>query len=131
MSPRDDERDDLGSLLRSLPAPEPSADFVAATRRRYHAAIEARDRRVVLAGFGAAVVGLVTIVALLTTTIGPITLAAWLAEAAADVARWMTVAGVVIDLVPLGLWMSAVLGSAVSLLSLVLMFRARSVALAK
>jgi hypothetical protein len=131
MSRPADERDELTSLLRSLPAPEPSAEFVAGARRRYLEAIEARDRRAVLTGLGAAIVGLVVISLLLTTTIEPITLVAWFAVAAANLARWVTAVGVVIDLVPLGIWASAVLASTVSVLSLVLIFRARSLVLAK
>ena len=115
----------------AVTAPEPSADFVAGARRRYLEAIEARDRRAVFAGLAAAVVGLVVIVTLLTTTIEPAALVAWLAEAAADLARWVTGVGIVIALVPLSIWMSVILGSTVSILSLVLIARARSSVLVK
>ena len=131
MSRRADESDELTSLLRALPAPEPSAELLAGARRRYLEAIEARDRRAVFAGLAAAVVGLVVIVTLLTTTIEPAALVAWLAEVAADLARWAAGVGVVIALVPLSIWTSAILGSAVSVLSLVLIARARSPALVK
>ena len=131
MSRRADERDELTSLLRALPAPEPSAEFLAGARRRYLAAIEARERRAVFTGLAAAVVGLVAITTLLTTTVGLVALAVWLAEAAADLARWVAGVGVVMDLVPLGIWMSIVLGSTVSVLSLFLIARARSLALMK
>ena len=131
MSHPADERDELISLLRRLPAPEPSAEFFAGTRRRYLEAIETRDRRAVFTGLGAAVVGQVLIAVLLAITIGPAALAGWLAEAAVDLARWVTAVGVIIDLVPLGIWMSAVLGSTVSILLVVVMFRARSLALVK
>jgi len=131
MSGPADERDELATLLRRLPAPEPSAAFVACARRRYLEAIEARDRRAVVTGLGAAIVGLVVIALALTTTIGPITLVAWFAVTAAGLARWVTAVGVVIDLVPLGIWASAVLASTVSVLSLVLIFRARLLVFAK
>jgi len=131
MSRRADERDELTSLLQALPAPEPSAEFLVGARRRYLEAIEARERRAVFTGLAAAVVGLVAIATLLTTTVGFVALAAWLAEAAADLARWVTGVGVVIDLVPLSIWMSVVLGSTASVLSLVLIARARSLALMK
>jgi len=131
MSRRADERDELTSLLQALPAREPSAEFLAGARRRYLEAIEARERRAVFTGLAAAVVGLVAIATLLTTTVGFVALAAWLAEAAADLARWVTGVGVVIDLVPLSIWMSVVLGSTASVLSLVLIARARSLALMK
>ena len=131
MSRRADEGDELTSLLQALPAPEPSAEFLAGARRRYLEAIEARERRAVFTGLAAAVVGLVAIATLLTTTVGFVALAAWLAEAAADLARWVTGVGVVIDLVPLSIWMSVVLGSTASVLALALIARARSLALMK
>jgi hypothetical protein len=131
MSRPADESDELTSLLQALPAPEPSADFRAGARRRYLEAIEARDRRAVFTGLAAAVVGLVVLATLLTTTIEPAALVAWLAEAAADLARWVTGVGVVIDLVPPSIWMSALLGSTAAVLSLVLIARARSLALVK
>jgi hypothetical protein len=131
MSRPADESDELTSLLQALPAPEPSADLRAGARRRYLEAIEARDRRAVFTGLAAAVVGLVVLATLLTTTIEPAALVAWLAEAAADLARWVTGVGVVIDLVPPSIWMSALLGSTAAVLSLVLIARARSLALVK
>ena len=131
MSRPADERDELTSLLRRLPAPEPSAEFVAGARRRYRDALEARDRRAVLTGLGAAVVGLVVIALSLTAATRAIAFVVWLAVTAADLARWVTAVGVVIDLVPLGIWASAALGSTVCVLSLVLMFRARSLVLPK
>ena len=130
MSPRPDD-DQLALLLRALPAPEPSAEFRAAARRRYLAAIEARDRRAVLTGLMTTLVGLAAIAALLGATGGPVALVAWLAEAAADLATWTTGIGVVLALVPLAIWTSAVLSSAVAVLSLVLVARAQSPALSK
>jgi hypothetical protein len=131
MSRRADERDELTSLLQALPMPEPTAELLAGARRRYLEAIEALDRRAVFTGLAAAVVGLVVIATLLTTTIEPAALVAWLAEAAADLARWVTGVGVVIDLVPPSIWTSALLGSTAAVLSLVLIARARSLALVK
>jgi hypothetical protein len=131
MSRRADAHDELTRLLRALPAPEPSAQFLASARHRYLEAIEARARRAVVTGLAAAVVGLVAIAALVITAVEPVALIAWLAEAAADLARWVTGAGVVIDLVPLSIWTSTILGSAVSVVSLVLIARARSRALVK
>jgi hypothetical protein len=131
MSRRADERDELTSLLQALPMPEPTAELLAGARRRYLEAIEALDRRAVFTGLAAAVVGLVVIAILPTTTIEPAALVAWLAEAAADLARWVTGVGVVIDLVPPSIWTSALLGSTAAVLSLVLIARARSLALVK
>lgn len=130
MSRRPDD-DELALLLRALPAPESSDHFRAAARRRYLDAIEARDRRAVLTGFMATVIGLAAVVALLGTSSAPVALVAWLAEAAADLARWTTGIGVVLALVPLAMWTSAVLSFAVAVLSLVLVARAQSPALSK
>ena len=126
MSRRAYESDELTSLLQALPAPEPSAEFLAGARRRYLEAVEARHRRAVFTGVAAAVFGLVVTAGLLTITIEPATLVVLLADAAADLARWATGVGVVIALVPLSIWTSTLLGSAAAVLSLILMTRARS-----
>jgi len=131
MSQRPDENGQLTRLLQALAAPEPSAEFLAGARRRYLEAVEARDRRAVLTGLAAALVGLVVIATLLTTAIEPAALVAGLAEAAADLARWTTGVGVVIALVPLAIWTSLALGSTAAVLSLVLIARTRSLALVK
>lgn len=123
MTRQPDETGQLTSLLRTLPAPAPSAEFLAAARRRYLEAIEARDRRHVLIGLVAALVGLAVVTALLGSVVGPVALVAWLAEAAANLARWTTAGSVVVALVPLPIWASVVLGSAVAALSLVLIAR--------
>ena len=128
MSRRADESDELTRLLQALPAPEPSAEFLAGARRRYLEALEARHRRAVFTGLTAAVVGLVLTASLLTITIEPAALVVLLAEAAADLARWATGVGVVIALVPLSLWTSTLLGSTAAVLSLILIARARSLA---
>ena len=60
-----------------------------------------------------------------------VALVAWLAEAAADLATWTTGIVVILALVPLAIWTSAVLSSAVAVLSLVLVARAQSPALSK
>jgi hypothetical protein len=130
MSRRPDD-DQLALLLRALPAPEPSAQFRAAARLRYLEAIEARDRRAVFTGLMATFVGLAAIATLLGAIGGRVALVTWLAEAAADLATWTTGIGVVLALVPLVIWTSAVLTSAVAVLSLVLVARAQSPALSK
>ena len=131
MSQRPDENGRLTSLLQALRVPEPSAEFLAGARRRYLDAIEMRDRRQVLTGFLAALVGLAVIAILLGPTIEPAALLALLAEVAADLARWTTGVGVVLALVPLAIWASAALASTAAVLSLVLVARARSLGLVK
>jgi len=128
MSRQSDPAAQLARLLQALPTPAPSDEFLAGARRRYLEAMEARDRRAVFTGLAAALVGLVVIVTLLATTVEPTVLAAELAEAVADLARWATGLGVVIALVPVSMWTSAALGSAAAILSLILFARARSLA---
>ena len=128
---RQPDDDQLALLLRALPALEPSAQFRAAARRRYLEAIEARDRRAVFTGLMATLVGLAATATLLGAASEPVTLVTWLAGAVADLARWTTGIGVVLALVPLTIWTSAVLSSAVAVLSLVLVARAQSPALSK
>jgi hypothetical protein len=131
MSQRPDENERLTGLLQALRVPEPSAAFLAGARRRYLDAIETRDRRQVLTGLVAALVGLAIIAILLGPTIEPAALLASLAEVAADLARWTTGVGVVLALVPLAIWASAALASTAAVLSLVLVARARSLGLVK
>ena len=131
MSLPPDENGRLASLLQALPVRAPSAEFLNGTRRRYLEAIEARDRHHVLTGLAAALVGLAVTVTLLAWAVEPVAFVAWLAEAATDLARWMTGFGVVVALVPLPIWTSAVLGFAVAVLSLLLIARARSLAAVK
>jgi len=116
----------LTSLLQALPVPAPSDEFLAGARRRYLEAMEARDRRAVLSGLAAGLVGLVVMGTLLATIIEPTALVATLAETAAELARWATGLGVLIALVPVSIWTSAMLGSTVAILSLILLARARS-----
>ena len=123
MSQRPDENERLTSLLQALRVPEPSAEFLAGARRRYLDAIEVRDRRQVLTGLVAALVGLAVIAILLGPTIEPAALLASLAGVAADLARWTTGVGVVLALVPLPIWASAALASTAAVLSLVLVAR--------
>jgi len=125
MTERPDENGQLTSVLQALATPEPSAEFLAGARRQYLRAIEARDRRRALAGLAAALIGLAVLAALLGPVIEPIVFIGWLAEAAADLARWTTGVGVIIAIVPLGIWASAILGSTASVLSLFLLTRAR------
>jgi hypothetical protein len=86
-----------------------------------------RDRRQVLAGLGAALVGLAVVAILL----GPTALLASFAEVAADLARWTTGVGIVLALVPFPIWASAALGSIAAVLSLVFVARSRSLGLVK
>jgi hypothetical protein len=120
MSQQADENGRLTGLLQALRVPEPSAEFLAGARRRYRDAIEVRDRRQVLTGLGAALVGLAVIAILLGPTVEPAALLASLAGVAADLARWTTGVGVVLALVPLAIWASAALASTAAVLSLVL-----------
>lgn len=131
MSQRSDENGRLTGLLQALRVPEPSAEFLAGARRRYLDAIEVRDRRQVLTGLVAALVGLAVVAILLGPTIEPAALLAPLAGVAADLARWTTGVGVLLALVPLALWASAALASTAAVLSLVLVARARSLGLVK
>jgi hypothetical protein len=131
MSEHSDEDGRLTSLLQALVVPEPSPESLIGTRRRYLEAIEARDRHHVLTGLVAGLVGLAVTVILLGPAVEPLALVAWLAEAAADLARWMTGVGVVVAVVPLSIWTSAALGSAAALLSLLLIVRARTPAAVK
>jgi len=128
MSGRPDEPDSLAGLLRMLPAPEPSAGFRAAARRRYLDELEARARREVLTGLVAALIGLAVIAAVVGTLSGPAGLVAWLAEVAADLARWTTAVGVIVALVPEVVWAPLLLGAGACVL---LVARARSLAVAK
>src|SRR5262245_66506138 len=90
MSRLPDENDRLADLLRMLPAPEPSAQFASAARRRYLVALEARARREALAGLAAALVGLAALVALVGTIIEPAALVGGLTDGVTDRARWAT-----------------------------------------
>jgi len=127
MSQQPDDTERLTSLLQALRGPEPPAEFLTGARRRYLDAIEMRDRRQVLVGLGAALVGLAVVAILL----GPTALLASLAQVAADLARWTTGVGIVLALVPLPIWASAALGSIAAVLSLVFVARARSLGLVK
>ena len=131
MSERLDENEQLTSLLQALSVPEPSAEYLAGARRRYLVAMEARDRRQVLTGLVAALVGLAVVAILLGPTLEPAALLAWPADVAAGLARWTTGVGVVLALVPLAVWASAALGSIAAVLSLVFVARARSLELLK
>ena len=131
MSQEPDENGRLTSLLQALHVPEPPAEFLTGARRRYLEAIEVRDRRRVLTGLGAALVGLAVVAILLGPTIEPAALLASLAEVAAGLARWTTGFGVVLALVPLAIWASAALASMAAVLSLVFVARARSLGLVK
>ena len=125
------DHDRLESLLRMLPAPEPSAQLASSVRRRYLEAMAARALREALMGLVAALIGLAVIAALGMTVSEPATLLVWPAETVADIARWTAGIGVVLALVPALAWASVVLASAGALLSLGLLTRARVLATAK
>jgi hypothetical protein len=128
---REPDDEGLTSLLRALPVPEPRADFATAARRRYREAVEVRDRRHALTGLGAALVALALSAVFLGWALDPVSLIAWLAGSAADLARWTAAVGVVMALVPLPIWISAALGSIAAVLSLVVVARARSLAVVR
>jgi len=128
MSRDSDDDAQLIELLRTLPAPAPSDEFLAGARRQYRAAMEARDRRLVFTGLAAALVGLAALATLLALVVEPTTLLAWFGGAMADLARWATGVGVLVALVPAGIWAPAVLGSTAAVLSLILLAREGSLA---
>jgi hypothetical protein len=130
MSRRPDEHDQLTSLLRILPAPEPPDRLASAARRHYHEAIAARARREALLGLVAALIGLLVTATLVVTVTEPATLIVWLVDTVADLARWTAGIVVVLALIPPVIWGSIVLGSAATVLSL-FVARARAVSLAK
>jgi len=131
MNQRPDENGRLASLLRAIPGPEPPPDFVAGARRRYRDAVEARYQRRMFTSLAGALLGLVLVATLLGPTAEPALLVAWLAEATAQGARWMTGVAVVLLLVPLGFWAPATLGLVASVLSLVLLARTRPLPVVK
>ena len=131
MSRRFDDDGRLADLLRMLPAPEPSAQFASAARRRYLEAIEARARREALTGLAAALVSLAMIALLVGTVFEPAALVASFAEAAADLARWTTGILIVFALVPPIVWLSLVMGAAATILLLAFAARGRATAIAK
>jgi hypothetical protein len=131
MNQRPDETDRLASLLRAIPPPEPPANFLAGARRRYREAIDARHRREISASLASGLLGLGLIAFLLVPAVEPASLVAWLAEAAADVARWMTGAVVVLSLVPLTFWAVAALSFVASTLTLIRLARAPSLPVLK
>jgi len=128
---RFDDDAQLSSVLQALSSPEPSSEFLTGARRRYLRAIEARERRRVAIGLVAALVGFAVIAVVLGTTIEPIAIVAWLAGAAAELARWTIGVSIVLAVVPPAVWVSTALASAAAVLSIVLIARARSLALVK
>jgi len=131
MSGHIDDNGELTGLLQALSAPEPSAEFLTNARRRYLAAIEARERRHVLIGLAAALVGLAVIAALAGPTVEPAALVGWVAEAVADLVRWTVGARVVLSFAPPTIWVTAALGAAAAVFSMVLLARASSPAAMK
>ena len=131
MTQRFDDDAQLTRLLQALPAPEPSPEFLTSARRRYLRAIEARERRRVVIGLVAALVGFAVIAIVLGTTIEPIAVVGWLAGATAEIARWTIGVSIVFAVVPPAIWVSTALASTAVVLSIVLIARARSLALVK
>ena len=76
-------------------------------------------------------VGLAMIAVLVGTVFEPVSLVAWLAEAAAALARWTTGLVVVSALVPPIAWVSLLLSSAATLLALAFAVRGHLTAVAK
>jgi hypothetical protein len=131
MSRPADENDQLAHLLQALPAAEPSAEFLTSARRRYLAAMEARERRQVLAGLAAALVGLAAIGVLVGPTLDPAAIVGWLAEAVADLARWTIGVGVILGLLPSAIWAGAALGLTAAVLSIAVIARVSSPTIVK
>jgi hypothetical protein len=131
MTHLDDEDARLTTLLRTIRIPEPPADFLAVARRRYLEALEARYRRQVFTGLVAAFLVFGMAAAPLLSASEPATLIAWVAVTISSVARWMDGIGIVLALVPPVVWLSAVLGSVIPLLSIASIFRGRSLTVVK
>ena len=122
-SPDEDAR--LTALLRALPLPPPQGDFLAGARRRYLQAMEARYRREAVTGIVAASLALALVTALLLSAFEPASLIAAVAVTIASLATWMDGIGIVVSQVPPLVWISAVVASVVSLLSVASLRRAR------
>jgi hypothetical protein len=125
-----DEDERLTTLLRAIPIPEPPPDFLAATRRRYLEAVEARYRRDVFTGLAAAGLAFM-LVALLLSAVKSAGLIGWGVTTIASWARWMDVIGIVLSHVPPLVWTPVMLVSVLSLLSIASLLRLRSPAVVK
>jgi len=125
-----DEDERLTTLLRTIPIPEPSPDFLAGARRRYLEGLEARDRREVFTGLVAAAFAFGLAAILLRSAFRPGTIA-WVAVTMSSVAKWMEGIGIVLSLVPPLILASSVLVSVVWLLFVVALLRVRSPAAVK
>jgi hypothetical protein len=126
-----DEDERLTLLLRAIPVPEPSPDFLAGARRRYLEALEARYRREVLTGLVAVAVAFGIAVALVLSLFEPLGLIAGVAVTISGLARWMAGVEIVLSNVPSLVWIPVVLVSVVSLLSIVPLLRVRPPAAVK
>ena len=120
----DDER--LASLLGAMVVPEPRPDFLAGARRRYVAAMEARDRREALRAFLVASFALGVAVLGALSVLDPLALIGEAALVIADVAKALDGIGVVLSQVPPVAWTSAMLASVAALLSAVSLRRVGS-----
>ena len=121
--PRDP--DALGDLLRGLPAPEPSPDFLAGARRRYAQALDARHRLQVLVVLVAASACLVAIAGVLLLTFDVAALLGFGAVAVAEFARWATAVAAVASIIPLEVWESTVILFIATTLPIVVLARSR------
>jgi len=128
MTPLSDEEDRLTTLLRTLAVPDAPAGFLARTRRRYDEALEARYRQRVFLGVAAGGLSFAMVAALVVFALGLSTLLAWFGVAVAGYARWIKAVEVVLTNVPPLFWTLPLLALALSLLPIVSLARARSLA---
>ena len=124
MTPDPPDRDALAALLRSLPAPEPSADFLAGAGRLYAQALETRHRRHVLVVLMAASGCLATAAGLFLVAFDPAALLGSGAVAIAELTRWGTAAAAVVSIVPPEVWESMVILFIASTLPVLFLARA-------
>lgn len=120
-----DEGERLTVLLQAMPGPEPRPDFLAGARRRYLQAMEARYRREAVTGVLAASLALALATTVLPWGLEPVSLIGWVAVTIASLATWTDGIGIVLSQLPPLAWMSAVVASVVSLLSVASLRRAR------
>src|SRR5262249_61872738 len=96
--------DQLERLLRALPVPELSLDFLTNAHRRYMRAMAARARREALSGLMAALLSLALLGGAATALAEPGALVGWPAERTAAMTRRPPGGAVVLSLVPLTAW---------------------------
>lgn len=121
-----EEDDRLAALLRAIPLPEPPPDFVGSARRRYVEALEHRYRREALMSLVACALGFGIAASIVLSVFEPVSLLAWSAVAAAELAAWMKGMAIVLSALPPVLWAPALLGLMTLVLPFVLLARAPS-----